>query len=158
MGDSTGGDRDAGSEGFARPDRGFGPAREYGPERGSGSDRVSETDQRFGFPTPPSVPPHTGPMYPVVHSGYYGPPMPGRQTSGMAVTGLVLGVLSLLLFWTPLGPVLTVAGIVFSSIGMSQSSKPERSGMGMAVTGLACSLASAAIWMAIGLLIAALLW
>lgn len=165
MGDSTGGESGSGSglgsgpglgsgagpdselEGFAPPDRGF------------RSDRAPERDQRFEFPASPSVPSQAGPMYPVVSSGYYAPPpMPGRQNSGMAVTGLVLGVLSLVLFWTPLGPVLAVPGIVFSGIGISQCSRPERSGTGMAIAGLVCSLISAIIWLAIALLIAALVW
>lgn len=145
MSDGMGGEADSGDEGFVPPDGGF------------------------GYPAPPSAPPqpigvappaqgHGHPVYPAVYAGYYPPPMPAEQNSGMAVAGLTLGVLSLLLFWTPLGPVLAVPGIVFSSIGIAQTSKPGRSGMGMAVAGLVCSLVSAVIWVAIAVLIAALLW
>ena len=148
MSDSTAGEPDAGVEGFTPPDRGFGYAAP-----------PPVPQQQIGVAPPvQGLQDHTGPMYPGVYSGYYPPPMPAQQSSGMAVAGLTLGVLSLLLFWTPLGPVLAVPGIVFSSIGMAQTSKPGRSGMGMAIAGLVCSLVSAVIWVAFALLIAALLW
>lgn len=81
-----------------------------------------------------------------------------QQTSGMAVAGMVLGILSLLLFWASLlAPLLAILGIVFSTLGMSQSSKPGWTGMGMAVAGLVCSLITAAIWVLIVVVVASVL-
>ena len=81
-----------------------------------------------------------------------------RQTSGMAVAGMVLGILSLVLFWASLlAPLLAILGIVFSVIGMSQSSKPGWTGMGMAVAGLVCSLVTAAIWVILVVLVASII-
>ncbi len=65
-------------------------------------------------------------------------------TNGLAVTGLVFGLLSLLGGWLCCGPVLSVLGIVFSSTGLSQINRdPTRqTGKGIAVAGLILSIAA----------------
>ncbi|WP_370342154.1 hypothetical protein [Catenulispora sp. MAP5-51] len=81
-----------------------------------------------------------------------------KQTSGLAVTGMVLGILSLLLFWASLlAPLLAILGIVFSLTGISQGSKPGWTGTGMAVAGLVCSLLTAAIWVMLAVILATLI-
>jgi hypothetical protein len=91
-------------------------------------------------------------MYP---GGYYGPPMMVQKTNGMAVTGMVIGILSLVLFWASLlGMLLAVLGIIFSSIGISQCGKTGQAGKGMAIAGLVCSLIAAAFWVAVVIIVA----
>jgi len=81
-----------------------------------------------------------------------------QQTSGMAVAGMVLGILSLLLFWAwLLGPALSVTGVVFSAVGISQGSRPGWTGKGMAIAGLVCSLISAGVWVFLVIVVASLL-
>jgi len=81
-----------------------------------------------------------------------GPPgsMPKEpKTSGFAVTGLVMGILSLLCF----GPVFGILGIVFSGIARSRIQKSPESliGGGMAAAGLSLSIIGTALWLALWL-------
>lgn len=132
MSESPGGGTDSGAEGFAPPDSGFAAA------------------------TRPAPQPY--PFYPGYTSGYYGPPMLRKRTSGPAVAGMVLGILSLLLFWASLlAPLLAILGIIFSAIGISQGSKPGWTGTGMAVAGLVCSLLTAMIWAMLAIILASLI-
>jgi hypothetical protein len=148
MSDTPHGGQGSGTEGFAPPDGGFGPPAGNAPQY---------------FPSPayaPHVPhaPHAQYAPQLYPAGYYGPPMLRARTSGVAVTGMVLGILSLLFFWAwLLGPLLSVMGIVFSAIGMSQGSKPGWTGTGMAIAGLVCSLITAVIWVFLAILIASVL-
>lgn len=153
MSDTPEGGWDSGPEGFAPPDGGR-PAggAAFAPPAGSAPERPSQT-YPTSYPSYPGYPPH--PAYP---SGYYGPPILRQQTSGLAVAGMVLGILSLLLFWASLlAPLLAVLGITFSIIGLSQSSKPGWTGTGMAVTGMVCSLVTIAIWVALVVIVASLI-
>jgi hypothetical protein len=83
-------------------------------------------------------------MYP---TEYYGPPMIVLRTNGMAVAGLVLGILSVVLVWAPvLDLILPPLGIAFSIIGLTQCVRRHQPGKGMAIAGLVCSLLSAIFW------------
>lgn len=179
MSDTPQGGWDSGTEGYGS--EGYGPG--YGPGFGSGgfaapdgggfvspAGDVPPTQAAFPvqppYPPPPSYPQgsYAQPDYPQGYApqlypgGYYGPPMLRQQTSGMAVTGMVMGILSLVLFWASLlGPLLALLGIVFSSVGLSQSSKPGFTGKGMAIAGLVCSLISMAFWVLLAIAIASFL-
>ncbi|HEX3778268.1 MAG TPA: DUF4190 domain-containing protein [Pseudonocardiaceae bacterium] len=85
--------------------------------------------------------------------GYQGPPMgyqgPGygypvaQPTSGMCVAGMVLGILAVVGFWIPFGGLIVgIIGLILSIVGMRQARFQGRSGFGMGVTGLVCSLVS----------------
>jgi len=71
------------------------------------------------------------------------PPMvpSAPTTSGMAVAGLTFGLLGLI-GWCCCGPLFSVLGIVFSSVGLSQIKRDpaRRTGRGMAMTGLVLSI------------------
>ncbi len=95
----------------------------------------------------PAVPPqftpewHYQPSYPgdPVLAGASGP-----ANTGMAVAGMVLGIVGLVFSFIPclgwfLGIVLAVLGVIFSAIGLSQSGKSGQ-GKNMAVTGLILSI------------------
>jgi hypothetical protein len=63
------------------------------------------------------------------------------RTSGMSVAGMVLGILTLVGFWVPIGSViLGVIAVALSGAGMAQTGKPGYSGRGMAITGLVCGI------------------
>jgi len=65
-----------------------------------------------------------------------------QKTNGMAVTGLVMGILTLTCGLCCGGPLFAVLGIIFSAVGLSQINKNPAlySGKGMAITGLVLSI------------------
>ncbi|GAA2022640.1 hypothetical protein GCM10009839_20130 [Catenulispora yoronensis] len=118
---------------------GYGPGPQPGPPPG------------YGPPAPGYGPPGYGPPAPGYGPPGYPPPPYGpylvRKTNGMAVTGMVLGIVSLVLFWAWFfGPVLAVLGLIFSGVGISQCGRTGQEGKGMAIAGLVCSLISASLW------------
>ncbi|MCK6439387.1 MAG: DUF4190 domain-containing protein [Planctomycetes bacterium] len=97
-------------------------------------------------------------------SGYQRAPMPAggqpygnepgehKTGNGFAVTGLVLGILGLVLCWTTWpGAILGILGIIFGAVGLSAAKKRNGAGKGMAMTGLILGILGtllAIIWMA----------
>jgi hypothetical protein len=76
-------------------------------------------------------------------------PMPSSEPNGLAIASLVLGIVSLLLFWIPfIGWLPVILGVVLGLIAMQQPT-----GRGMAMAGLVCSGVALALkvmfWMAI---------
>jgi hypothetical protein len=68
-----------------------------------------------------------------------GPAM--QQGNGMAVAGLVLGIIGLVLCWFPfVGWLLALLGIIFGGLGMGKANKLEGRGKGMAIAGLALGI------------------
>lgn len=77
----------------------------------------------------------------------YPPPggMPGQgmppQGNGMAVAGLVLGIIAVVLSWlTWPSWILSILGIIFGALGISKANKIGGKGKGMAIAGLVCSI------------------
>jgi hypothetical protein len=87
------------------------------------------------------------------------PPLPGSaglpqrkaQTSPMAVTSLVMGLLSIVVCWC--SPLFSVLGIIFALMAFSQikSNPSQQGGKGLAVAGLICSIAGIVFALAVGL-------
>ena len=71
-------------------------------------------------------------------------------TNGMAIAGMVMGILSLVTICC-YGFPFNLLGIIFSAIGLSQikKSNPRQSGKGMAIAGLICSILSFLIYAAL---------
>jgi hypothetical protein len=89
-------------------------------------------------PVPPPPPP---PYQPYGQYGYPGHARP--QTNGMAVAGLVLGILSIpLCLLNVLDVPIVILGITFSAVAMKRARRGA-SGAGMALTGLICSIIGA---------------
>jgi hypothetical protein len=65
-------------------------------------------------------------------------------TNGMAITGMICGIVSLPMLCCCYGMPFNILGIIFSIIGLSQikKSNPPQSGKGMAMAGLICSIIS----------------
>ena len=70
----------------------------------------------------------------------------GASTNGMAITGMVMGILSLLCSYPCCGVPFNILGIIFSLVALSQLKKnPGQGGRGMAIAGLICSILSIVI-------------
>ena len=71
-------------------------------------------------------------------------------TNGMAIAGMVMGILSLVTICC-YGFPFNLLGIIFSAIGLSQikKSNPRQKGKGMAIAGLICSILSFLIYAAL---------
>lgn len=70
------------------------------------------------------------------------------KTNSMAVTGLIMGILSITCCVICIGLPCNVLGIIFSAIGLSQIQKnpATQKGKGMAITGLVLCLLSFVVW------------
>lgn len=69
--------------------------------------------------------------------------LPTQGTNGMAITGMVIGILSILTLYPCFGLPFNILGTIFSYVALGQIKKnPQQDGHGMAVAGLACSLIS----------------
>ncbi len=70
-----------------------------------------------------------------------GAPIGPPQGNGMAVAGLVLGILALVLFFiTWPSWILAILGIIFGALGISKANKIGGKGKGMAIAGLVCAV------------------
>lgn len=71
------------------------------------------------------------------------PPAPAAaspQGNGLAVAGMVVGIVGLVLFWVPyVGGVVSLVGLVLGAVGIARANKVGR-GKGMAIAGVACGL------------------
>jgi len=77
----------------------------------------------------------------------YGPP-PG-QSNGMAVTGMVCGIIGLVLFWLPVvGWILAILGIIFGGVGIAKANAggPNK---GMAIAGVVLGIVSISLYVII---------
>jgi hypothetical protein len=94
----------------------------------------------YGYgPTPPPTPYGYGPTPPPYH-GYPAP----RTSSGKAIAGLVLGILSIVLCWLSLfDAVFVILGLIFSIIALGETKGGRMSGRGLAVAGLVCTIIGA---------------
>ena len=68
------------------------------------------------------------------------------KADGLAVAGMVLGICSFFFGWLYLIP--CIVGIVLSGVGLNKVTKSngQRSGKGMAIAGLTCSIVSFSIY------------
>lgn len=120
---------------------------------------------RYGrpeHPVPPQyappgyVPPPSEPQYPYGPAPYqtpgqygnfgaYGPPPPvnpyvaPRTGNGKAIAALVIGIASIVMFWTTFfDAILVILAVVFGILGLNDARIPGRGGRGMAIAGLVC--------------------
>jgi predicted PurR-regulated permease PerM len=64
-----------------------------------------------------------------------------EQGNGMAVAGLVLGILAVVFCWIPfLDQILALLGIIFGALGMGKANKIGGKGKGAAIAGLVCGV------------------
>ncbi|WP_329068026.1 DUF4190 domain-containing protein [Amycolatopsis sp. NBC_01480] len=97
-------------------------------------------------PSAPLPVPYNGGPYPSPYPGYGVPmvPMVPLRTSGLAVAGMVVGIVALISFWVPFFDILVAgAAIGLSWAGMVQGRKPGWTGSGMGIAGLVCGILAA---------------
>ena len=85
--------------------------------------------------------PQNQPQYPATYPPQGAPYAAPMRNSGLSVAGMVLGILTLVGFWIPIGSViLGVLAVALSGAGIAQTGKLGWSGRGMAITGLVCGI------------------
>ncbi|MFD5657884.1 DUF4190 domain-containing protein [Streptomyces hirsutus] len=87
--------------------------------------------------------------------GYYGwTGMPPQPANGMGVTGLVLGIISAVIFclW-PLAVGLGVLAVIFSALGRGKAARGEATNPGHALAGLICGWAGILLGACFGILV-----
>ena len=93
------------------------------------------------YPPSAPVPQHQAQPYPAYGTQPYPMAYPMLRTSGLAVAGMVVGIVALLGFWVPIADlVLGLTAIGLSWAGIVQCGKPGYSGKGMAIAGLVCGI------------------
>jgi len=81
----------------------------------------------------------------MVNPGYAPGAAAPQEGNGLAVAALVLGILSIVLFWFPfVNWILALLAIIFGAIGMAKGKRVGK-GRGMAITGLVCGVLCVAI-------------
>lgn len=109
--------------------------------------------------TDPSQP-HTN-WYASQQPGYgqapYGYPVAGaRPENGMGITGMVLGIVGLTLFWIPvLNFILGILATIFGGVGLSKAKSGTATNGGMAIAGLVLGILTIIIPLVMYLLLAA---
>ncbi|MFF4660142.1 hypothetical protein [Streptomyces sp. NPDC001381] len=95
----------------------------------------------YGYPAPPP-------------GGSYWPGVPQGESNGMGVAGMVLGIVSAVIFclW-PLAIVLGILGIVFGAIGRRKAHRGEATNPGQALSGIICGSAGIALGLGLGVLV-----
>ncbi|MFC5953652.1 hypothetical protein ACFP51_03835 [Streptomyces pratens] len=87
--------------------------------------------------------------------GYYGwTGMPPQPANGMGVTGLVLGIISAVVFcFWPLAIGLGVLAVIFSALGRGKAARGEATNPGHALAGLICGWAGILLGACFGVLV-----
>ena len=82
----------------------------------------------------PVVPNYAQPTQPVMIT----PPVSATRSNGIAIAGLIMGILSLCFFWFPgVGALFATLGLIFSIIGVARRNARAK---GCAITGLILSI------------------
>jgi hypothetical protein len=86
--------------------------------------------------------PYPGAYYPPPPWTQY--PPPPRASNGKATAALILGIVSIVFFWTSIFDVVPVVlAIVFGSIAINDSKRSNGTGRSMAVSGIVCGVIGA---------------
>ncbi|WP_329054821.1 DUF4190 domain-containing protein [Amycolatopsis sp. NBC_01488] len=116
----------------------FDPYRQQDPAN-PGYPPSAPIQQPWG--TQPYPVPQQYPVQPYVSQPYPVAAYPMLRTSGMAVAGMVIGIVALVTFWVPfVDLVLGFLAIGLSWAGMLQADRPGYTGKGMGIAGLVCGI------------------
>lgn len=86
----------------------------------------------YGAPPPPGAPPGYGGQPSYGGGGGY----PQKQSNGMGIAALVLGILAILTCWFIVGGFFGLLALIFGIIGRGKAKRGEASNGGMALTGI----------------------
>ncbi|MFI5608497.1 DUF4190 domain-containing protein [Amycolatopsis sp. NPDC051903] len=114
--------------------------RPHGEGQYYGADGYPVPQRQPSAPLPVPYNPYSGPQ-PMPYPPVYGMPL---RTSGLAVAGMIVGIVALLTFWVPFfDVVVAIAAIGLSWGGMVQGARPGYTGQGMGIAGLVCGIIAA---------------
>ena len=83
---------------------------------------------------------------PPVQPQYYTPQQPQKLPAGLAITSMVLGIVSLAMFCLSyLSIPCAIVAVVLGAIALNKVKRGEAGGKGMAVAGLVCSIIALAL-------------
>jgi hypothetical protein len=102
----------------------------------------AQPEPQYGQQYPPQGPPPYGPP-PGGHPQYGGQQPPTRKGSGLAISGLVLGIIAVLLCWVPIvnnfAALLALAGLALGIPALVSARRGRRSGSSMAMASVILS-------------------
>lgn len=99
---------------------------------------MNQQQPPYGAPAPAQAP-YQAPA-PAPYQTPHGPPQ-SQEGNGIAIAAMVLGIISLVLFWIPfLGLICGVLGAIFGFVGLGKSNRIGGKGKGMAIAGLVCGI------------------
>lgn len=103
------------------------------PEGGADWKKLGELPEFTAAPTTPQ---------PLRPAGFQSITPASRRMNGFAITGLILGILSLVMCFCCAGIPFNVLGIIFSAVALNQiKNRPDEfSGKGIALAGLICAI------------------
>ena len=106
------------------------------------------SDQTPNEPMPPSQQSPAPQYQPQPQQGYGGPPV--RQGNGLAVAGMVLGIIGVVFAFIPflgvlLGIILGLLALVLGGVGLGRAKDPSRGGRGQAITGVVLGIVALGI-------------
>ncbi len=143
------------------------PQTVYGSYENSGQQPYQTTPQPApyqpeGQPYPPIQNPGYGSQYPQQHGMYpganmaYGMPAQPDQRKGFAIAGLVLGIVSLVLFWIfYLGIPVAIVGIIMSVLGRRSTQNRTMATVGLVLSIIAIVLGLCIVGFAVAALMSA---
>jgi hypothetical protein len=139
----------------------FGPPAPYGSQPSNPFNNPPGTPYGGAGQQAPQLPPQQPYQYPPTpygQPGPYGPSAPGpygpppgyhgygqqRTGNGKAIAALVLGILSIVMFWlTIFDAIFVILALIFGLIALSESKRANGNGRGMAIAGLVCTAVGA---------------
>ena len=113
----------------------YAPAQPYDPYN-------SSPPVLGGYPQQPGYQQYPAYQQPM---GYVAPQQ--LQPQGLAVTGMVLGIVSIVIsLFCALGVITAIMAVIFGGIGIAQANQGRARGKGMAVTGVVLGIISVALY------------
>ncbi|MBO7939207.1 hypothetical protein ABZX99_24155 [Streptomyces antibioticus] len=135
-----------GGLGSSAPPNPFAPPPQAGPVPPPplSPDGPGQVQVPYGYPGGYGYPHHQ-------HGGYPGWPGPGGESNGMGITGLVLGIVSAVVFclW-PAAIALGIMGVVFGAIGRGKARRGEATNGGQALAGIICGTVGIVLGVGLG--------
>lgn len=116
-------------------------------------DPASQSAGSYGAPYDPTAympPPYNSPPYgqsPYATPGYPAPypPSGAAPRNGMGTAGLVLGIIGVVLCWSPPGFILGILAVIFGGVGLGRSKRGEATNRGAAMAALILGIVAIAL-------------
>ena len=94
------------------------------------------------------IPPHSQQLFPPQVNVYIAAPVE-KQSNGLAVAGLTLGILAVCLIWSVVGIIFSLIGLILAICGLSAAKKKKNAGQGKAIAGIILSSIAFLFWIVV---------